>query len=169
MTIIIKDDLSVRLTKEASELNTSVEERLTAILDKSLAPEKNFDRDYIQSGLENIKTLLKKIPCVRFIATSKIGEPFWWLKFGIDINSKIAWAVIQELGHILNYISINDKLPVKFYPVSPPPYINGGPEEFLSWVVEPVIPFVDTNIIYDYLIGRLPENYDKDESWFLEE
>jgi hypothetical protein len=47
--------------------------------------------------------------------------------------------------------------------------MNGGPEEFLSWIIEPVIPYVDSNSIYAYSDGRLPENYDKEESWLLDE
>jgi hypothetical protein len=169
MTITIPDNLAERLTQEANGYNKTVEERLVDILDKSLVPQKNFEKDYIQAGLENIKTLLLKIPCIQFVATSKKDVAFWWLKFGIDINSKIAWTVVQELGHILNYLSANEKLPTIFYPVSPPPYMNGGPEEFLSWIIEPVIPSVDTNSIYAYLDGRLPENYDQEESWLLDD
>jgi hypothetical protein len=66
-------------------------------------------------------------------------------------------------------LSVGEKLPTTFYLVSPPPYINGEPEEFLSWIIEPVIPYVDSNSIYAYSDGRLPENYDKEESWLLDE
>lgn len=169
MTITIPDHLAARLTQEANGLEITVEKRLTDILNDSLAPDGNFDKEYIQAGLEKIKTLLTSIPCIQFVGTSEIGEPFWWLKFGIDIHSKIAWPIVQELGHILNYLSVDSKLPTSFYPVSPPPYMNGGPEEFLSWVIEPVIPYVDTNDIYDYLEGRLPEAYDKEENWLLDD
>jgi hypothetical protein len=31
---------------------------------------------------------------------------------------------------------IDIRHPLVFKPVSPPPYLNGGPEEFLSWVIE---------------------------------
>jgi hypothetical protein len=168
MKINIPDEIVARLTQETSGLNTTVEERIIDLLNRNLAPEKNFDKNYIQEGLDDLKTLLTKIPCIEFVATSKVGEPFWWLKFNIDINSKIAWSVVQELGHILNYLSSNDKLPTTFYPVSPPPYLNGGPKEFLSWVIEPVIPYVDSNNIYAYLVGRFPEDYNKEESWLLD-
>jgi len=60
----------------------------------------------------------------------------WWIKFGIDIEHPLAWHVVQELGHVLNYLSIEEPLPTIFKPVSPPPYLNGGPKEFLSWVIE---------------------------------
>src|ERR1022692_1264387 len=129
MTITIPDDISTRLQLEADGLGKTTEARVIDILNRNIAAENNFDNEYINNGLEKIKTLLAKIPSVRFVATSKIGEPFWWLKFGIDIKSKIAWNVVQELGHILNYLSVSEKLPISFYPVSPPPYMNGGPEE----------------------------------------
>ena len=169
MTITIPSNLAARLEQESARLNTTLEERLAEILGRNLAPEKNFEREYIQSGLEKIKILLKSIPCINHVTTSSIGEPFWWLKFSIDIDSRIGWTVVQEFGHILNYLSVNDKLPTIFYPVSPPPYMNGGPRDFLSWVIEPVIPFVDTNYIFDFLIGRLPKEYEKEESWLLDE
>jgi hypothetical protein len=132
MTITIPDYISTRVQVEADALGKTSEERVVEILNREIAPENNFDKDYINKGLENIKNLLAKIPCVPFVATSKIGESFWWLKFRINIKSKIAWTVVQELGYILNYLSLNEKLLDSFYPVSPPPYLDGGPEEFLS-------------------------------------
>jgi hypothetical protein len=36
----------------------------------------------------------------------------------------------------LNCPSVDERLPTVFMPVSPPPYLNGGPREFLSWVIE---------------------------------
>lgn len=56
----------------------------------------------------------------------------WWVKFQIDIAHPLAWRVVQEFGFILNCISVNERLPTVFMPVSPPPYLNGGPTEFLS-------------------------------------
>ncbi|SPE35761.1 hypothetical protein SBA3_2300022 [Candidatus Sulfopaludibacter sp. SbA3] len=50
----------------------------------------------------------------------------WWVKFAIDISHRLAWNVVQELGHVLNYLSVNERLPTVFKPVSPPPYANGG-------------------------------------------
>jgi len=167
MKINLTNNLLIRLQKESAGIDKTIEERILEILDKAVAPENSLDKEYINQGLDKIKGLLTRIPCVNSVATSNFGESFWWLKFSIDIKSAIAWTVVQELGHILNYLSVNDKLPTIFYPASPPPYMNGGPEDFLSWVIEPTIPFADTNIIFDHLHGRLPEDYDKEESWRL--
>ncbi|HEX8350657.1 MAG TPA: hypothetical protein VF598_11905 [Hymenobacter sp.] len=60
----------------------------------------------------------------------------WWVKFRIDVQHPLAWQVVQELGHVVNYLSLDERLPTSFYPVSPPPYMNGSPREFLSWVIE---------------------------------
>jgi hypothetical protein len=60
----------------------------------------------------------------------------WWVKLTIDIGHPLAWHVVQELGHVLNYLSTTERLPTTFKPVSPPPYLNGGPRAFLSWVIE---------------------------------
>ena len=59
----------------------------------------------------------------------------WWIKFAIDTSHHLAWRHVQELGFVLNYLSIEERLPSVFMPVSPPPYMNGG-VEFLSWVIE---------------------------------
>jgi hypothetical protein len=58
------------------------------------------------------------------------------VKLTIDIGHPLAWHVVQELGHVLNYLSTTERLPTTFKPVSPPPYLNGGPRAFLSWVIE---------------------------------
>ncbi len=165
MTLAIPKALSARLAKEAKGLRTTVEERALDILQSSVAPEANLDPKYLQDGLKKIAAFLARLPAVQTVATSKKGEAFWWLKFGIDLRSKIAWSVVQELAHVVNYLSVSERLPTKFYPVSPPPYLNGGPEDFLSWIIEPTIPYVDTAVIHAYLQDRLPKEPEKEESW----
>jgi hypothetical protein len=58
----------------------------------------------------------------------------WWIKFAIDTKHPLAWRLVQELAHVLNYLSVDERLPTVFMPVSPPPYLNGG-VEYLSWVI----------------------------------
>lgn len=52
----------------------------------------------------------------------------WWVKLVIDVRHPLAWRVVQELAHVLNYLSVEERLPAVFKPVSPPPYMNGGPK-----------------------------------------
>src|SRR5262245_6432691 len=82
-------------------------------------------------------SFLERIPSVQRPIGTGVGEGgSWWAKFGIDIAHPLAWHVVQELGHVLNYVSLDERLPTVFKPVSPPPYMNGGPDQFLSWVIE---------------------------------
>jgi hypothetical protein len=92
----------------------------------------------------------------------------WWVKFTIDIEHPLAWNVVQELGHVLNYVSIKERLPTVFYPVSPPPYLNGGPDEFLSPVIEAKDPDFQPGTAKKWLEGRLPQPVDDLESWNFE-
>ena len=78
------------------------------------------------------------------------------MKFRIDITHPLAWQVVQEIGHVVNYLSLDEKLPTIFYPTSPPPYMNGGPEEFLSWVIENTSKEFTPDSMKEWLEGRLP-------------
>lgn len=73
--------------------------------------------------------------------------------------------MVQELGFVLNYISIQESMPTVFKPVSPPPYMNGDPNEFLSWVIEPTFNYIDPNWVKETLEGRLPNPVDSTEEW----
>lgn len=78
---------------------------------------------------------LRSLPGV-LVFSGEVHQRGWWVKFRIDISNLKAWEVVQRLAHVLNYLSIEERLPTSFHPVSPPPYLNGGPSEFLSWVIE---------------------------------
>ena len=109
---------------------------------------------------------LTKVPAI----TGTIGKGSeedgrWWVKFEIDINHQFAWHTVQELGHVLNYLSLDDRLPTTFHPVSPPPYMNGGPEEFLSWVIECHDPEFRPGTCAKWLEERLPKPVDDLSQW----
>ena len=87
-------------------------------------------------AFQKLETYLHRIPGIAGQITCGSEELGWWVKFEIDIHHALAWHVVQELGHVLNYLSLNERLPTAFKPVSPPPSMNGGPSEYLSWVIE---------------------------------
>ncbi|MEL6761403.1 MAG: hypothetical protein AAFP04_13525 [Myxococcota bacterium] len=74
------------------------------------------------SRSSELTAYLEKLPSVR--APVRFGRETkgWWVKFTIDIEHKLAWHVVQELGHVMNYVSLEERLPTVFKPVSPPPY-----------------------------------------------
>ena len=88
----------------------------------------------------------------------------WWLKFSLDLSHALAWRHVQELGHVLNYLSINERLPTVFMPVSPPPSMNGG-ADFLSWVVESTSPTFTPDQCAEWLENRLPQPVDDMSAW----
>ena len=109
---------------------------------------------------------LSKVPAISGVigkGTEEDGR--WWVKFEIDINHEYSWHTVQEMGHVLNYLSIEERLPTNFHPVSPPPYMNGGPEEFLSWVIECNDPEFKPGKCAKWLEGRLPRPVDDLAQW----
>lgn len=111
-------------------------------------------------------TYLERVPAiVGSIGHGADDAGLWWVKFTIDIRHPLAWHVVQELGHVLNYLSLSERLPTVFKPVSPPPYMNGGPDEFLSWVIECESPDLRPGTCAEWLEGRLPRPVDDLSQW----
>lgn len=108
---------------------------------------------------------LKKVPSVKAPISFGDEEGIWWIKFSIDIENSLAWNVVQEFGHMMNYLSLDERLPTIFYPVSPPPYMNGGPHDFLSWVIESKDAEFKPDTLAEWLEGRLPQPVDDLEQW----
>jgi hypothetical protein len=109
---------------------------------------------------------LKRVPAVNpNIGTGDGVRGLWWCKFTIDIEHSLAWHVVQELGHVLNYVSLEERLPTDFKPVSPPPSGNGGPKEFLSWVIESSDPTFTPALCAEWLEGRLPRPVEDADQW----
>ena len=122
-----------------------------------------------QRAFKSLTDYLLKVPGIESpITTGTDDEGFWWIKFQIDIENVLAWNVVQELGSVPNYISINERLPTIFYPVSPPPYLNGGPSEFLSWVIESKDKELKPGTLMKWLEGKLPRPVDDLEQWDAE-
>ncbi|HJX83536.1 MAG TPA: hypothetical protein VJ723_04240 [Candidatus Angelobacter sp.] len=123
-----------------------------------------------QTNLQPLIDFLSKVPGI----TPPMGSGFaddgnWWVKFAINIDHPLAWRVVQELGHVLNYVSLEERLPTVFMPASPPPYLNGGPRDFLSWVIE----CKDKNFApakcLEWLEGRLPQPVDDLNQWEIDD
>ena len=117
-----------------------------------------------------LTTFLKRVPGVKAtdMGTGKTDNGMWWVKFSIDIHNPLVWSVIQELSFVVNNLSVTEKLPAKFYPVSPPPYLNGGPEQFLGWVIECEHPEFSPKDLCEWLEGRLPNPVDDLTKWPME-
>jgi hypothetical protein len=104
-----------------------------------------------------LKDFLSKVPAIMgTISSGFSSNDLWWAKFTIDTEHPLAWNVVQELGHVVNYVSLEERLPTVFMPVSPPPYMNGGPRDFLSRVIECKDEGFKPETCAEWLEGRLP-------------
>ena len=119
-----------------------------------------------ECSFETLKAFLARVPAIQSpIGVGQLEGGGWYAKFGLDIHHKLAWNIVQEFGHILNYVSVNERLPTVFMPVSPPPYMNGGPEGYLSWVVESRAPSFTPDITAEWLESRLPKPVENEAKW----
>ncbi|WP_426293839.1 hypothetical protein ACN9ML_01475 [Dyadobacter endophyticus] len=117
-----------------------------------------------------LKGYLTRVPAVdSAISFGYYDNGLWWAKFRIDINHPLAWQVVQEIGCVCNYLSIDERLPTIFFPVSPAPYLNGGPEYFLSWVIETTEQDFSPGLLTEWLHGRLPRPVDDLSQWIMED
>lgn len=120
--------------------------------------------------MDLLKAFMTRIPGIEpRMGSGDNGNGLWWIKFQIDIEHPLAWRVVQELGNIVNYISTTELLSTKFFPVSPPVYLNGGPKDFLSWVIENQDPEFSPAKLVEWLEGRMPRPVDDLGQWTLEE
>jgi hypothetical protein len=110
-------------------------------------------------------TFLQKIPAVENSIGYGVDENRWWVKFTISINHPLAWSTVQELGFVLNYLSVDERLATVFYPVSPPPYLNGGPSDYLSWIIENTQDDFTADLTKQWLESRLPAPVDDEAAW----
>lgn len=121
-------------------------------------------------AFQALESYLARVPAiVQPFGTGIEDDGSWWIKFGIDIDNPLAWHVVQELGHVLNYLSVSERLPTSFVPVSPPPYMNGGPRDFLSWVIECPNKEFRPGTAAKWLERRLPQPVDDLTQWKVEE
>jgi hypothetical protein len=123
-----------------------------------------------ETAFQSLKQYLARVPGITgTIGSGLCDDGNWWVKFSIDIEHRLAWSVVQELGHVLNYVSLEERLPTVFMPVSPPPYMNGGPKDFLSWVIESRDKDFKPETCAEWLEGRLPRPVDDEAQWKTDE
>ena len=119
---------------------------------------------------EPLVAFLKRVPSLgKFFGSGAFDGGGWWVKFGIEISHPLTWRTVQEFGHILNYVSVNERLPTVFMPVSPPPYMNGGPADFLSWVIECRDPAFPPSKAAEWLEGRMPIPVEDEAAWVVDD
>ena len=118
----------------------------------------------------SLEAFLASVPAIsRPFGHGYESDGQWWVKFDFDIEDPLAWHVVHELGHVLNYLCVSERLPTTFKPVSPPPYMNGGPSEFLSWVIECFDKDTQPATVAECLEVHLPQPVNDRDQWNLDQ
>jgi hypothetical protein len=128
----------------------------------------------LDEPFEPLLVFLEKVPAMNLPAgRESIGcgledDGTWWIKFSLVLEHPLVWRVVQEFAHVLNLLSVDERLPTVFKPVSPPPYLNGG-AEFLSWVIETDDPTFTPALCAEWLEGRLPNPVTDIHAWKIDD
>ena len=165
MDLDVPGKLRKTLEREASDAGRSLHAHIIKKLESITPPIEAVKREVLAAGLPKLVAFLSRVPGVNVFSSDLTSDGFWWVKLSIDLENPRAWQVVQELGFVLNCISLEEKLPTVFKPVSPPPYMNGGPSEFLSWVIESTYNYIDPALIAKTLEGRLPRPVEDQSQW----
>jgi hypothetical protein len=99
------------------------------------------------------------------IGKGRFADGRWWVVFTIDAAHVLAWRVVQEFAHVLNYRSMDGGRPLVFMPVFPPSHVNGDPRDSLGWVIESKDVAFSAKTCREWLEGRLPRPVDDPASW----
>lgn len=165
MQIELPSKLRKALEREASDARRTLHAHIVRKLEGITPPAEFLDPKKLAVGLPQLVGVVSRIPSVRVLSSECTPDAYWWVKLSIDIRHRLAWQVVQELGFVLNSISLSEKLPTVFMPVSPPPYLNGGPSEFLSWVIESRFNYIDPAWIAGEIETRLPSPLHDEAQW----
>jgi len=165
MEINLPKKLIKALEKEANDAKISLHAHITKKLESITPPSEYIDIKVLEKGLPVLVDFLNQIPSLDVLSSDITPDAYWWIKLNIDIHHNLAWQVVQELGFVLNYISIQEPMPTIFKPVSPPPYLNGGPENFLSWTIESTYNYIDPKWVKEVLEGKLPNPVKNESNW----
>ena len=115
---------------------------------------------------DNLQSALERIPAVSSVLShGPDSYRQWWVELTIDIDSKIAWNIVQEISHILNYASYDEELKGVFKPVSPPSYKSGGPHDSLTWMIESRSADLTPDVCANWLVNRLPTPLEDESEW----
>ena len=165
MELNLPTDLQQSLEREAQDAGRTLNEHIAQKLQSITPPVESMDKALLKRNLPQLVAFLKRVPAVSILSSQVTKDAFWWVKLKIDLKHPLAWSVVQELGHVLNDASVSEKLPTVFKPVSPPPYLNGGPADFLNWVIESEYNYIDPAWIAEELQGRMPNPVDDLVQW----
>jgi hypothetical protein len=113
-------------------------------------------RKEIVHDFSSLVRYVKAIPCVQEAEGYNEMADLWNFHLKLDITHEIAWHVVQYFAYVLNGLSLSVNLPTRFFPITPPVDLNGGPYDFLGWMIQCSDPQFSPDRCRDWLASRLP-------------
>jgi hypothetical protein len=99
------------LEKEAADAQIGLSAHIIKKLESVTAPIEFLKPEPLHQQLPNLVDFLNRIPAVSVMSSKVTPDAFWWIKLEIDTTHQLAWNVVEHLGFVLNYISLNERLP----------------------------------------------------------
>lgn len=112
-----------------------------------------------------LASFLQQVPPVKSVSKGHATPDGWEIEFELDLDDGLAWSAVQEFAYVLNMLSIEEQLPTRLMPVSPPPYLNGGPREYLSWLIQCHDASFSPDTCQEWLAGRMPDPVNSRSEW----
>lgn len=165
MELDLPSALRKALEREAHDARISLHAHILKKLERITPAREFIKREVLEKNLPTLCNFLNRVPSVDVISQQVTSDAYWWIKLNIDTQHPLGWHVVQAFAFVLNEISLQEKLPTVFMPVSPPPYLNGGPDEYLNWVIESSFNYIDPAWILAELEGRLPSPVEDISQW----
>lgn len=81
-----------------------------------------------------MQALLERIPGVAYLGSGGSVPDGWWVSLDIDVEHPLAWQVVQQLSHVLNFLAREEDWPTILTPIAPTTI--GGPKTSLSWAID---------------------------------
>jgi len=166
MELNLPGKLQRALEREATDAKIGLAAHITKKLESITPPVEFVNAQPLHEQLPKLVEFLNRIPSVRVMSSRVTPDAFWWIKLEISLSHPLAWHAVEHLGFVLNYISLNERLPTIFMPVAAPPYLNGGgPSANLSWVIESKFNYIPPGDILCELESRLPSPVENVDVW----
>jgi hypothetical protein len=124
----------------------------------------------MEDTFAQLKHFVLSVPGVRdFIQKGYDENGQWWIQFAVNPEHPLSWRVVQEFAFVINYLSLGERLPAVFFPISSPPYLNGGPDEYLYWIIQSSGSTFSPDMCADWLTKRFPNPIDDEAQWNLDD
>ena len=98
--------LRLGVKKNAENMHITQEAFIIKALENCIIPSEFIKPEIMQKGLSSLVDFLNRVPGLDVISSNNTHDHNWWIKFNVDIRHPLAWSVVQELGFVMNYISL---------------------------------------------------------------